>query len=178
MKKQIDEGILYHCKKPKPWRSEIWGQFHEIRVKETEQKIDFYFFCIECDQIVLNVAKDGNTNKFRRHICYNKENDSLQNNTASKSLVIKQSDKDRFKEAAVNLVCKDLRPYSAIECEGLIDLCHASMIFGQQYPKAKKGDLIASLPTRNTVKSAVGKAAKLNKKKSQNYCWQLAIMEA
>lgn len=62
-------------------------------------------------------------------------------------------------------MCKDLRPYYAIEREGLIDLCHASMIFGQNYPKAKKKDLIVALPTRNTVRSAVHQAAEENRQK-------------
>lgn len=156
---------MYHCERPKPWRSNIWKQFHEIHEMTTQDKIQFYYFCVVCDQIVYNHTKDGNTNKFRRHICYNKENESLEANTVSKSLFIKSEDKDHLKTAAVKLVCKDLRPYYAIECDGLIDLCHASMIFGQHYRNAKKKDLVGALPTRNTLRSAVHQAAEKNKQK-------------
>lgn len=163
LKTQLDEGILIHNKKQKPWRSNIWTQFHEIQEAATKNKIEFYFFCIDCEQVVANCATDGNTNAFRRHICYNKEISQVAGD--SKSFLIKQRDKNDLKLAAVKLVTKDLRPYYAIEREGLIALCYASMIFGQHYPKANKSHLVEALPTRNTVRSAVCQTAEENRQK-------------
>lgn len=162
LKRQLDGDTLIHKERPKPWRSNAWCQFHEIFDKTTASKIEYYYFCIQCKCVVFNNAKDGNTNPFRRHTCYIKDKETLQN---QKRLLIKAEDRDRFKTAAVQFVCKDLRPYYAIEGDGLIELCHAGMLFGQRYHKAKRSDLMDVIPSRNTVKSAVSEMAETIKHK-------------
>lgn len=52
-------------------------------------------------------------------------------------------------------MCEDMRPFHAIDCEGLLDLCTSAMEFGQRNPKAKREDLAEAMPTRNTTKSTV-----------------------
>lgn len=62
------------------------------------------------------------------------------------------------------LIISSCRPYSAIDCAGLKDLCIACMTFGQNNKNAKPADLLQALPTRNTVKAAVHMIADENRK--------------
>lgn len=64
-----------------------------------------------------------------------------------------------LKIAAAKFVCRDLRPYHAIDCPGLFDLCAATMKFGQRYATATDEDLKKSMPTRNAVKATVSEVA-------------------
>lgn len=73
-------------------------------------------------------------------------------------------DKADLRMAAAKFVAKDLRPCHAIECEGLQDLCYASMKFGQKFPKANFDDLKRALPCENTVMNAVREIASDSRK--------------
>lgn len=90
-----------------------------------------------------------------------KKNDSTQNN---ERIIVRKSDKESLKLAAAKFVSKDLRPFLAIEGEGLLDLCLASMQFGQQNRRATRNDLISAMPTRNTVKNAIAEIADTKRK--------------
>lgn len=145
--------------KPGKLRSEVWTKFHEIFFMDTSQKIDHFYYCVECADIIDNLYLDGNTNRFKRHVCIDNNNNNDGNVNNNSKLVISKLDKDKLKTASVKFVAKDLRPYFALECEGLLDLCEASMKFGQKYRRAGRSDLSLALPSRNTVKDAVCKFA-------------------
>lgn len=97
--------------------------------------------------------------QLNRHLCNAKLTECL-----STKLVLAKVDREKLKMASVNFIVKDLRPYFAIQCEGLLDLCNACMEFGQKYRRASRDDLVQTLPTRNTVKDAVTREAGLVRK--------------
>lgn len=92
-----------HRKRLKKRRSssKAWDQFNEIF--DGDIKVDQFFVCIECEDIIYNPSTDGNTNVFRRHVCMQK------NDNNEKIILIKKSDVQTLKVAAAKFVCKDLR---------------------------------------------------------------------
>lgn len=101
--------------------------------------------------MIENLSNDGNTNRLKRHSCDSKQTED--------GMIVSSVDKNSLKSAAVNFIAKDLRPYSAVQDEGLRDLCIASMRFGQKNIRAQPKDLVKALPTRNTVKDAISSKA-------------------
>lgn len=123
-----------------------------IYMNEVE-KFEHFFFCNGCERVLDNITVDGNINRLGRHA---KE--------TCRTTIGGKIDKERLRTAAVNFVSKDLRPYLAIECEGLLDLCNACMEFGQKYRRADRNDLEKVLPSRNTVKEDTNDAANYKRK--------------
>lgn len=161
----MDEGIYtYEKKTGRKVRSGVWRKFAEIfefDATNTKSKVKHFFYCTVCCKIEYNPYEDGNTNRLLRHVCYEKNNESEKNNG---KIIVRKSDKESLKVAAAKFVSKDLRPFIAIEGEGLQDLCFASMQFGQQNRKATRDDLISAMPTRNTVKNAIAEIADTKRK--------------
>lgn len=152
IKEGFHNGTFLHQKKPGKTRSKVWLKFDEIFSTDPRQKIDYFYYCTECTAVIDNLCIDGNTNRLIRHVCF----ENMQCETGeSKQMIISKEDKEKLKLASVHFISKDLRPYYAIQCEGLLDLCYACMQFGQRYRKAQRDDLIKALPTRNTVKDTV-----------------------
>lgn len=130
IKKKLEDRTYSHKERVGKTRSKVWTQFHHIIDATSKAVINGFFLCINCLAIVYNSANDGNTMVFLRHSCV-----VATKMNKTKPLVSKK-DKDNLNLAAAKFICKDLRPYLAIECEGLIDLCEAVMKFGQHYQKA------------------------------------------
>lgn len=68
-----------------------------------------------------------------------------------KPITIKEIDMARLREAAIKFVVKDLRPFYAIEGDGLNDLCKAILHLGQKYPTMSEDDFNNVMPSRQTV---------------------------
>lgn len=128
----------------KTW-SAVWSNFMEIREQSDLHKQTNFVRCTNCFEVIYKPS--SNTNKLLRHRC--------KNGVSSTRTVIKPEDKLRLKLGAANFVAKDLRPYFAVECTGLMDLCTSCMEFGQLYRKANRVDLEKAMPSRNTVKATV-----------------------
>lgn len=128
-------------------KSITWKHMNEVYDGETQ--ITEYFHCTICNRVIFCAAKkDGNINSLARHECMNVVN-------GEKRLIVKPDIHDEIKKAATMFVVKDLRPFYAIEGEGLLQICVASMHFGQAHQKASIEDLKKTLPSRNTVKKSV-----------------------
>jgi hypothetical protein len=67
-----------------------------------------------------------------------------------------QSAKDAVVDAAVQLVCLDLRPYYAIEGPGMISLAQSLINFGSKYGPHPASDI---MPSRNTLRFRIEKTA-------------------
>lgn len=67
-----------------------------------------------------------------------------------------QSAKDAVVDAAIQLICLDLRPYYAIEGPGMISLAQSLINFGSKYGPHAAADI---LPTRNTIRYRIEKSA-------------------
>lgn len=73
--------------------------------------------------------------------------------------MVSEEEKKRLRIATAKFVSKDMQPISAIDREGVFELCNAYMQFGQKHPKATKVDLKMALPSRNTVKAEIAEMA-------------------
>lgn len=150
IKFKIETGD-WHTQKRAKRRSGIWDTIYEVF--DGDRKVENAYFCIHCRIPIYNNYKAGNTTGLLRHICFQTEVNG------AKKILIAPKAKIELREAAANFVAKDLRPYSAIEGDGLRKLCLAVMKFGQKYKIATENDLMDVLPCRNTVKAYVSKNA-------------------
>lgn len=141
-------------------RSPVWETFNEIFTADSLEAVPNFYQCTNCETIVYNPNIGGNTTRLIRHICYESKNGHDTNDhVGQERLMISAKDKEPLKSAAVKFIANDLRPYSAIEGEGLLDICVACMNFGQKFRKAGPADLKNALPSRNTVRAAVNERA-------------------
>lgn len=162
IKHELSLNKLIHKKKEKYATSSVWQKFNEIYTFDTGVLVKFFFFCTLCKDVVYNSCPGGNTNTLLRHVCRSKDENNDNNKKEKSQLTVSAAIRDKIKSAAANLVVKDLRPYTVIQGEGLIDLCHACMEFGQSYKRATKSDLLKVLPCPKTVKSKISQIAAEN----------------
>lgn len=109
---------MFHAKKCQTGRkmSPAWDTFDVIYEHDTKQQVANFFYCTECTSIVYNPYGQGNTNKLLRHTCYC---DEAGDTRQKPKLLIRKVDKERLKIASAHFVSKDLRPFYAVECEGI-----------------------------------------------------------
>lgn len=160
---KLASKVYIHSQRQKRTRSAVWQKFHEIRDAETDALVENFYFCLQCEAIVHSASSDGNTNAFHRHECIESDQEmgvkKRRKKTSNKNIIFKDEDKAALKIASAKFVCKDLRPFHAIDCPGTFDLCSAAMKFGQKYPTATDEDLKKAMPSRNTTKAAVEEIA-------------------
>lgn len=153
IKMKISNGMMTVRKKETNAWSVAWATFEEIHNCENENQGVHFVRCTKCLELVYKPT--SNTNPLLRHKCHAKKNNCM----------ITPKDKSILKLNAAQFIAKDIRPYFAVECEGLLDLCTACMEFGQSHRKATRFDLAQAMPSRNTVKAAVKEIAKNNRDK-------------
>lgn len=157
-KENLENGLYISREretKKKTRRAKCWDTIHEIIDVDTDTKVKNVFLCTVCKNVVHNKSKDGNTMAFNRHVCYAKSNEK----TDHKRILVSKEEKEKLVAACTSFVVKDYRPFKAIECEGLMDLCEAAMQFGQKYTKATAENLKENWPSRFVVLHNVGKLA-------------------
>lgn len=91
----------------KGW-SKVWSTFEEIRDPTDLHKETQFVKCLVCSQLVYKPT--SNTNCLLRHCC----------NSKNGVLNVQQEEIERLNFAAAQFVVKDLRPYYAVGCKGLI----------------------------------------------------------
>lgn len=168
LKSDLMANKLKHQQRTKKCHSQVWTKFHEIRTTDTNEKIETFFLCTTCNDVIYNPCIDGYTKRLLRHNCASENGIVCSSGSSSSSsevsntkakIPINQNDKKRLKIASAKFVAKDLRPFYAIECEGLIELCDACMKFGQKNRKATTEDLKYALPSRNGLRTAIAELA-------------------
>lgn len=121
---------------------------------ENNNDIPGWFLCTLCHEPVENKFF-GTTNLFIRHkkYCYaigKKSIDGKINPTQ-----ISEKHISALKEGSVRYKCEDLRPYTAIEGNGLFQLVTAAAELGKSYPMITAEDIKRVLPGRKTVHRSV-----------------------
>lgn len=155
---RIKNGIEKHSYFTAPkvkGRSKAWEIFDWIYSDETKEQIEHFFCCKKCKEVVHHAVTDGNTTKLLRHVCFDHEKDSAK----LERVVIKESEREEMKLACAKFVAKDLHSARSVEGQGLFELAHACMRFGQKNCKATRNDLARLLPSRNTVTSKIADIA-------------------
>lgn len=150
IEEQIAIGVMIPVKREAKSWSKVWSNFEEIREKSLPHIETNFVRCTQCS--VLIHKPTANTNPLLRHKCLGDDK--------SNQIKLKPEDKMILKVGAAKFIVDDLRPYHAVECTGLLDLCTACMKFGQLHRKATREDLKHAMPSRNTVKSTVEQFAK------------------
>lgn len=144
-------------------QSSIWNTFRQIVDKATKSDVSTWFICTQCNEPVQN-KHSGSTTTFHRHNNKCRAIGSEQQRKVSdffaaerrKPTIISEKHKEMIRESAVRFVCEDLRPYIAIEGNGLMNLMQASFELGQAYPQMTNQELQAVIPSRSTVQRSVG----------------------
>lgn len=90
-----------------------FNEIFEVQYDGELVKINNFFYCTECTDIICSAYKDGNTNQLLRHVCY--ENNRTGSRKKTSKIMIQKSDKEEMKAAAAKFVSKDLRPFHAIQ---------------------------------------------------------------
>lgn len=137
-------------------KSNVWNLFELIIDKSTEdQKIVSNF--VRCSSCLKYFSYNGQTTStLLRHIECGREQPSIRIFLAQKQpLKVKQIDINNVRDASIKFIVKDLRPYAAIEGDGLIELCQSMVQLGQRYPNMSNDDVKKILPTRKTLSSDV-----------------------
>lgn len=153
----LANGKFTHKPPEKKNRSTAWARFDEIY--DGKIKISHFLYCKLCRSIVHKPS--SNTNSMLRHMCNNLVEGSK---IGKEQIIIAKKDTTRLKEAAAKFVAKDLRPFYAVQCEGLLDLCFACVEFGQNNRKVNRNTFIQAMPSRNTVKATVTELADKTRK--------------
>lgn len=134
-------------------KSPVWSKFHEI-FDANDKKIERFYYCIACSNVVWNPMGKGNTVYLLRHKC-------VQTNCISKylppckRLKFDDNDKKSVYQASAKFVSLDLRPFRAIEGGGLNDLLVAAMQLGKKYPFMTEDDLKKIIPSSTTIRQIV-----------------------
>lgn len=106
------------------YSSSNWSLFHEIVTNE-ELVVSNFVYCTNCNLIKTYSSINGTNNLTRHMKSCKKENNTIKNHFSKKNLKIVQRDKDQVLQASKRFCYKDLRPFVAIEGDGLIELLHA-----------------------------------------------------
>lgn len=160
MKRDLSNGKLMHKQREKKCSSAVWKKFHEIFTADTEEKIDFFYLCTDCKDVIYNPTKDGNTNRLWRHNCAVSGDSGSSTSNKKHTFTLLEKERKGLRVASAKFVAKDLRPSYAIERPGLLDLCEECMIFGQTHKKATREDLKYALPSRTSVQTEIAEMAK------------------
>lgn len=136
--------------------SNVWLSFNEIVDKSNNKVISNFVECIKCNSFAQ--YNGISTTQLLRHVCLKKQR-NLDFFLSKNKCEIAHEDKAKITNACVKFISKDLRPYYAVEGEGLIDLLKSMVNIGRKYSFISDSDIEKIIPSRNTVKSYVEKYA-------------------
>lgn len=133
--------------------SNVWEVFQSIIDETTEPKriVSNFVKCSCCSQFLTYNGQT--TTVLLRHMskCGNHQPSILKFLVSKKSITFKEIDIASVREAAMKFVVKDLRPFYAIEGDGLNELCKTMLQLGQKYPTMSDHDFANIMPSRTTV---------------------------
>lgn len=73
----------------------------------------------------------------------------------NKRIKFSESDIDKVRNAAMQFVVKDIRPFYAVEGEGLRCLCKTMILLGRKYPQMSDADIESLIPHRTVIRERV-----------------------
>lgn len=146
----------YDRKNANKIKSKVWQLFTLIFDKRDNKLIENYVRCQRCSKFV---AYNGvTTSKLLNHKCQNLSQPTIQgflsisNNNGAK---FSKNDIDAVRDAAAKFVVKDIRPFYAVEGEGLQDLIKTIAKINRKHPNLSDADIERLIPSRKVVRSHV-----------------------
>lgn len=130
--------------------SGVWLECRRMLVREPNVLIDNYVWCMHCKNSLPYY--NNTTTKIWEHLrkCQHKPFEESNANAPS-TIKFKMNELQDLRNAAARFVVKDVRPFIAIEGEGLRGLIYAAVQLGKKYPQMTEEDLKKALPSRNTL---------------------------
>lgn len=143
-KTQKRVGSKYH--------SSNWNIYHEI-VSQDGTVIPNYVVCTNCNKLQRYEPEKG-TNNLTRHMkaCTMPKN-TLKRYLVKSSISLDKADKDGILNASKRFCYQDLRPFQAIQGEGLVDLLHAISAITAHHGLLSKEQIKEIVPNPKTVSS-------------------------
>lgn len=138
-------------------RSVAWTKFHQIfdETNGSSVLVKNWVKCIKCESFVKYNGET--TSKLLAHICSDQRNQitNFIHSNEPKDIAFSADDIKSIRDASSKFIVKDVRPYYAIEGEGLICLLMAVLALAKKYPRLDEKNLIRILPSRNTLKDHI-----------------------
>lgn len=130
--------------------SKVWDRFHIIFNTIVNEVINNFVKCTHCGDFV---EYNGNTtSNLLNHKCRNMNKKSIFEEQAKVQRQFDRKDIDAIRNATVKFVSFDIRPFFAIEGEGLLDLLMTMAEVGSRYQNISREDIRQLIPSRRTVK--------------------------
>lgn len=148
---------------------DLWNSFDQIFCCDTNVLIPEVVACKTCKKVLRYQTKNGSSNALshaEKHIAMKNTIETFL--IKPKGLNLLSGDKDRLMQSFVQFVTKDIRPYQAVEGEGMLDLLNTIWNLGARYGAATKEEIIEVLPSAVTVSRHVRKSAKEKKTEMAN----------
>lgn len=142
--------------------SNVWERFHVLSLKATNEIIKDW---VQCSQCLRFLKYNGRTTTgLKKHICSVKDNmsttlDSFLSITSNSTFRFTESDKKIIRDGAEKFIVQDLRPYFALEGDGLRSFLRAAIQIGKRYPTITEKDIDKLVPSRRTMKRHVNEKA-------------------
>lgn len=141
----------------------MWEHFGLVFCEETKTVIPGFIVCRDCSKVYRYSPRSGTSNVLSHLRSHKTHQQPLTMDNFvimdSESLNISNEDKTKLLRAAVQFVTKDLRPFVAIECEGITDLLYLIWNLGGKHGSISREDLQKAMPSAVTVSRQVCRTA-------------------
>lgn len=129
-----------------------------------DNELTGYYCCSLCKEVIKNKTKS--TSPFLRHVdkfCSKGAQQTpitafgtLRNQEKNENTVhISAKHSQNLKDGMIQFVCKDLRPFLAVEGEGFRAAIHAAVELGQAYPSLPKSNITKIIPSRGVIQREI-----------------------
>lgn len=145
---------------------DLWKHFSRIRCAADNKNVDGFIVCNQCKKVFKYTSTGGTTNilsHIEKHQQPNQTNQIDQFFAPVKNFQLSIADKEVLVDASVNFVCKDLRPYLALEGEGMLDFAQCIWNMGAKLGMKSRDEIRSALPSAVTVSRNVKKNAEKKK---------------
>lgn len=161
--------VKRNVKNPSP----VWDNVMQV-CDQNGNELKIWFCCTKCIEVIKN--ETSATTPFLRHVCKRDKNQLSIKQFASSSKVEKEikisaEHQKKMKDGCAQMICCDLRPFSAVEGKGFREAMYAAIELGQAYPDLPRSKFPTVIPGRSTsqryIELQVDTAAKTVKERIQ-----------
>lgn len=134
-------------------KSVVWKKFHVISHASTNQLIQNWVQCTACSSFIP--YHNNTTSRLKDHVCKRNENQLSMDNFVSREketpINFLKEEIQNIREAACKFIVSDIRPFYAVEGEGLRALLRTFAQLGRKYPHISDAQIDKILPSRPTM---------------------------
>lgn len=146
----------YERKSVNKIKSKVWQSFSLVFDKRTDKLIKNYVRCHKCSNFC---AYNGETtSKLLKHKCKDHGQPTINDFISNSSKISAHFSKNEItaiRDAAVEFIVKDIRPFYAVEGDGLQSLIKTIAKISRNHPNLSDTDIERLIPSRKVVRSRV-----------------------